>query len=225
MAKSPTKFLSESLGHDDIIHNIPKEIMNSELLYRSFYKSYSSLRDFGKTQTRKGRVPVDTPIEIHNMFDEMFEKKFGLKPRSQSLFCSKSLKVARNYADNVDDVYIVIPLGNNLKYAYSKKILDFFHAIVDETFDELCEKWDVFPSVTVGESLNAIAKKDKKTFKKILPDIEKIVQKMVNSYVVTTELSQVPKIGEVMVLCDEFYYINLMQIDEDEVRTYRDLLS
>lgn len=223
MPKSPHQFLTESLSYEDILDNIPKELLSNKLLYRSFYGGYATLRDFGITQTRKGRVPVDTPIEIHNMFDELFHAKYQIKPRSESLFCSKSLKVARNYADNVDDVYIVVPLGNNVKYIYSNKILDFYQSMVDDTFDKLCDDWDVFPIMNVDASLSDIYKKDKKTFKKIFNDVQKIVAKMVDSYKLTTNLADVPNKGEVMVVCDEFYYINLMEVDEDEVSTYKEL--
>lgn len=226
MPKSPLTYLTEALSMDDILNNIPSAIKGSNLLYRSFYKSYSKLRDFGMTTVVKDRTPVDTPIEIHNMFDKYFKAKFGVEPRKNSLFCSKSLKVARHYADNVDDVYIIIPLGSEVKYAYSKKILDFFHAMIDITFDELCEQWDVIPSISVDKALNDITKtKDKKLYNKVLPDIEKVVEKMVDSYKMTTDLSSVPMTGEVMVLCEDFYYINLMEIDEDDVKTYGDLLQ
>jgi len=100
------------------------------VLYRAFSGGYKTLKELGIHDVRKNRNPVDTPLEIHLMTDEAFYKKFNLKPRSESLFCSKSLKVAENYANSIEDVYIIIPKETDIKYVYSTKIRDFLTSSV-----------------------------------------------------------------------------------------------
>jgi len=50
-------------------------------------RHYSKSTDFLiKLDVRSGRLPVDTSIEIHNEFDDLFKKKFGWKVRSNGAF-------------------------------------------------------------------------------------------------------------------------------------------
>lgn len=70
---------------------------------------------------RKNRKPLDTPIEIHNMIDDVFEKKMGIRLRSNSLFCVADRLLAESYGD----VFAILPMG---KYAswYNEEIRDLF---------------------------------------------------------------------------------------------------
>ena len=218
--KKVQQHLTEGIELDDVIGQIPTSIKNSALLYRSFNNSYGTLRDVGKSQVRKGRTPIDTPIALHKLFDEVFYEQHKMKPRSDSLFCSKSLQVAKNYADNVDDIYVVIPMG--AKYIYSHKILDLFQTFKDHTLEVLCKTFGVPTDNAPKKTLVQIAKNNT-LFDSNIETIKALFVEMVKTYTITSTLNQCPKVGEIMVVCNDFYYINLMMVDTYEVKTYADL--
>lgn len=56
---------------------------------------------------RKDRRPKDTPRELHDLLDELFEQEYGLKPRSQSLFCNPKMSEIRTYGSP----YFIFPIG------------------------------------------------------------------------------------------------------------------
>ncbi len=81
-------------------------------------------------KVRKHRKPSDTPIKIHEYWDKIFQKKFGWKPRSQSLFvwADKSFKYK-------DFIRLVFPLGN-YKALWSPWIYDLYaNTEADEVYE------------------------------------------------------------------------------------------
>lgn len=72
------------------------------------------------------RKPKDTDILIHKGFDEIFQKKFGYKARSESMFVTGSYRSARFYGD----LYAIYPIGN-FKFVWSDEITDLFSKIRD----------------------------------------------------------------------------------------------
>lgn len=76
---------------------------------------------------RKNRSPRDTPASTHELLDELFEKKFGIPLRSQSVFCIGSVNETEDYGDNV---YLIIPVGNFEIY-WSSEIGDLYADIID----------------------------------------------------------------------------------------------
>jgi len=67
----------------------------------------NSKEKFFERDVRKNRTPRDTPIEIHTIFDNHFQKKTGIRLRSNSLFCVSG----RNTAGAYGDVYYIFPIG------------------------------------------------------------------------------------------------------------------
>lgn len=51
--------------------------------------------------TRKDRKPLHLSMDIHEQADLIFEDKFGIKFRSQSVFCTGSYKEANSYGNIV----------------------------------------------------------------------------------------------------------------------------
>lgn len=51
--------------------------------------------------TRRDRRPLHTPINIHEEADIIFQEKFGIKFRSQSVFCTGDLDVATSYGNTI----------------------------------------------------------------------------------------------------------------------------
>lgn len=70
------------------------------------------------------RKPKDTPVELSEKIDDMMEKKFGWRPRSQGVFATFDAGVAHEYGDP----YIFIPCGT-YKYIWSPEIEDMFSLV------------------------------------------------------------------------------------------------
>ena len=65
-----------------------------------------------KRKIRKNRKPSDVSIDFHKVFDEAFQKKFGVKARSNTLFTTKNENTAKGYGT----VYYVFPIGGAYTY-------------------------------------------------------------------------------------------------------------
>jgi hypothetical protein len=74
-----------------------------------------------KRKVRKNRDALDTPDVIHKWVDNWFYKKFGIKARSQTVFCTSSYGQAMNYGS----VYFLFPIGK-FEVIWSKKHQDLF---------------------------------------------------------------------------------------------------
>jgi len=96
-------------------------------------RKYKSEIFIGKI--RKNRRPMDTPLEIHEMFDKMFKKKYGWEPRSNSIFCTGDIEQAGNYGKP----YIIFPIGN-FKYLWNPNIKDLFSNVFEEP-----DEWEIKP--------------------------------------------------------------------------------
>ncbi len=74
-------------------------------------------------ETRRDRLPRNTDLKIHAMADSWFEKRFGIKYRSQALIVTSCRFTARGYAASDKHVVRVIPLGP-YKYCWSRELVD-----------------------------------------------------------------------------------------------------
>lgn len=72
-----------------------------------------------KKDVRKNRQPKDTSKAVHDIFDEYFEKNFGWKMRSESLFVTGDESIASEYGY----AYMVLPIGD-YNYCWSPKVPD-----------------------------------------------------------------------------------------------------
>ncbi len=75
--------------------------------------------DFFKRKVRKNRRPLDTDIEIHHMMDNKFYEAFGIKARSQSIFCHS---IPSTFYGTP---FYIFPVGK-YEIIWSNKILDLF---------------------------------------------------------------------------------------------------
>lgn len=74
---------------------------------------------------RKDRKPKDTPIEIHNRLDDMFEKETGIRLRSNSIFCTMDYVEARKYGPP----FMIFPIGNDYQLWYNENVTDLWSKI------------------------------------------------------------------------------------------------
>jgi len=93
------------------------------ILGRYSFKESSSLKSNKIITTRKDRKPLDTPVDIHNMADDILKEKFGWRPRSESVFC-----IPKKPDTFINDAKAIFPIGN-FKFIWSPTIKDFFISI------------------------------------------------------------------------------------------------
>jgi len=79
---------------------------------------------FAKKQVRKDRKPMDTPLHSHKLMDDWFHEKFGVRSRSNAVFCSFNKEIASFYGY----AFLIFPIGN-YKAVSSKTIGDLYSLI------------------------------------------------------------------------------------------------
>lgn len=86
-------------------------------LYTNGKNFYAPLR------VNQNRTPTDSSKILHNLLNQGFNEAFGIKFRSQSIFCSSNTRVASQYGNSV---YYVIPRGD-YKACWSSSITDAYN--------------------------------------------------------------------------------------------------
>ena len=102
---------------------------NGDLLY----SGRKSSDEFNKKRVRKDRNPTDTPIKFHNWLDDWFYKKFGIRARSNSVFCTGDTDVIETYGNQ----YVIFPIGK-FKIIWNSQLKDLFNIV---HFDYGIEHW------------------------------------------------------------------------------------
>ena len=100
-----------------------KELKKNKIL---LFSGRDELENFLKRTVRQDRKPRDTPLEIHDFIDNWFYKKFGIKARSNTIFCSTIELTTAEYGES----YIVFPIGNYTTIS-SDAITDLYIEIMD----------------------------------------------------------------------------------------------
>jgi len=72
-------------------------------------------------KTRKDRRPTATPQAIHELSDNYFYEKFGIKPRSEGTFATRSYGQAKGFGVPA----VIFPVGE-FKYVWSPKVADMY---------------------------------------------------------------------------------------------------
>ena len=87
----------------------------------NIYRGFSKLEDLPYVKnTRKNRIPKNLNLRDHKLADQIFYEKFGIRFRSQSVFCTGDISSAKCYGD----VAIIKPIGN-YKICWSPICHDF----------------------------------------------------------------------------------------------------
>ena len=87
-------------------------------------------KEFFKKKVRKDRKPSDMFKLGHDILNDLFQKKFKIKCRSECLFVTGDPKFAKGYGK----VYTIYPIGN-FKFYWNPKIEDLFADAPKESFD------------------------------------------------------------------------------------------
>lgn len=96
----------------------------------SFFRGVSARYDAQHPtihETRRDRRPKDSPIEFHNVVDEWFHSRFGVRYRSQGVFLTSGRITAQAYAATPAHVMRIIPLSE-YRYCWSPKAVDLLFA-------------------------------------------------------------------------------------------------
>jgi len=89
-----------------------------EFVYRGTDNTIDFIDEF---PVRKDRRPFSTDYREHEMIDKMFEKEFGWKVRSNSVFATSN----EFDADTYGRPYLFFPVGK-FKYVWSPKVRDLW---------------------------------------------------------------------------------------------------
>lgn len=93
------------------------------------YSGRHDNRDMFVKAVRTDRSPMDTPIDVQEVLDDLFYRKFRWRPRSNSLFVTSRLSTAESYGHHV---YMIFPIGQ-YKYLWHNRIKDLWTEIEDST--------------------------------------------------------------------------------------------
>lgn len=167
-----------------------------------------------KRKTRIDRDPKDTNKFIHDDVNDIFEKKFNIRLRSDSVFATKHLGSTEGYGSS----YIFFPIGD-FKFFYSKYYADLYSEISNEPWyiyaisndiraaleheyqeDPLYRK-DFDTDREYQDYLEKMKKRMKLEYKEFLDNVEKTYQQGETFSDIVTE--------EVMFVCDSYYLVEL----------------
>jgi hypothetical protein len=81
-----------------------------------------------KMDVRKDRQPKDMSLDMQRIFDHMFFKKFGWKPRSEGVFALPQSEILDDATYNYGKQFIFFPIGI-YKYIWSSRIIDLYGSI------------------------------------------------------------------------------------------------
>jgi len=105
------------------------EQCGQQLMYRGT-RRYNTASDpnsfFVRKAARTNRSPVNTARWVHEIYDDFFDKKFGIKARSNTVFTTGNYGTAMEYGM----VYAVFPIGD-FRFVWSPTIDDLYIHMTD----------------------------------------------------------------------------------------------
>jgi hypothetical protein len=163
------------------------------LLYRG--SSSKSVKDIRKINVRKNREPRDVNILIHNIFNDLFQEKFGWKARSEGVFVVANKKYSSIYGKS----HIFFPIGN-YEYLWNPDITDLFGKLLrDPEIRKAITGFVDLYGKSKKEQLEELLEIKKKDFKRI-------VDGYINYNLIWLIEHSSP--NEIIFKCDKYYLIN-----------------
>lgn len=222
------KYLNENIKTNEPIFDIIrrdcqpflKELKKTE---RFLYSGRNQDDRYLNFKIRKNRYPRDTASEIHELFDEHFKKKFGIKLRSESMFVSGDTKQADAYGY----IYYVFPKGKYGLY-YNTRIHDLWTGLQGAIKQEKTEmhpsliynlKYDMHTDqlVTFSEWDAPNSKDEYDGFTNVKEWYSHFIGKIVNKYKKGDLKGAIIFKGEVMLVCDSVYLLRESEFDKKEL--------
>lgn len=96
--------------------------------YRGFRQAerYEVTPGLNHIHNTGARSPKDTKIEVSDLIDDEFERKFGVRWRKDSVFTTKDIKISMDYGRP----FLFYPIGD-YEYLYNPEIVDLFTYLQD----------------------------------------------------------------------------------------------
>jgi hypothetical protein len=188
------EYLNENQSKEEIKSILEKDckpflknwdVLGVGLFYTGRREKISSIIN---KKVRKNRAPRDNPKEIHELLDDWFYKKFGVRSRSNVVFATRNAGVALDYGPP----YLIFPIGNYISVS-SDKIEDLYNEIREIFFD-------LFKHQLNDYRLNSLSNEDMERFK------DKIIDMLKSS---NYKKGLQRHINEQMITCKEYYLVNI----------------
>lgn len=154
-----------------------------------------SQEDFLHIKVKKDRKPSLSSLRVHEAADDWFFDKFGIRARSQTIFCTSSLQMTKEYGVP----HLVFPEGE-FQTIHSPKVDDMFIYTGDYSiYRKYCDMYGE-PEYLDMKREEFISQLDEETFRTVL-------YAMLESYDYRlNDLSgALLSLNEVMVYCDNYF--------------------
>lgn len=145
--RSCAKYLSES-GGKLMFRGIGKK--PTGYIHEELFMNNKQLDAF-QASIRRNRKPLTTNLRMHEITDEWFFDKFGIKYRSNALFTTADTVTAKGYGN----IAAIFPIGD-FKYVWSPEMEDLYFLF--NNIDDV-ELWTESPS-DVFKKLDSLNYKD-----------------------------------------------------------------
>jgi hypothetical protein len=155
------------------------------------------------SSTLPNRKPRDTSFEVHQIADQWFLEKFGIRYRSDHVvFVTSNEAIASDYGN----AGIIIPIGN-FSFCWTSQYEDIF-------YDKLRDNYIQF-------TIDSMANKKKLTKKQV------IIDTLENAHYQDTNLkAAIDAQTEIMIHCQKYFYLDMMSEREyqDIIRQAKELI-
>ena len=181
-------------------------------LYRGMKQGF----DYKVLPVRTDRKPKDMPIDLHNMFDNAFQSKFGWKARSNSVFCTGDKIATEEYGN----CFVIFPIGN-YQFISSPNIEDlyFYFTKTEVLYSTLFIKHF---GKEVGYDYSAVDEfyNENKNDKQIMKKFNNYVVDLVKTYDNKNINRMIMKGNEIMINCKEYIAFHDLTYDYYNIREY-----
>ena len=155
--------------------------------------------DIYKKTVRADRKSLDTNSEISNIFDDIFEKKFGVRPRSCGVFTTKNYQTTSAYGMR----YIFVPIGE-YKYYWNPSFDDLFTKINTESWYRRFTKSEYKPNEYKPNMIKRFY--DFITNNNLEKDVHNSMKKLVDGY--KNDDLEINTHQEIMFICKDYYLLD-----------------
>lgn len=157
--------------------------------------------DIYKKTVRTDRKALDSNKEISDMFDNIFDEKFGVRPRSSGVFTTKKFETTSAYSIR----YIFVPIGD-YKYYWNPNCDDLYTNINTKNwYRRFAKGWPYKPNM-IKRFYDYITKNN------LEKEVHSSLEKLVNGYK-NTDLEGNSN-QEIMFICKEYYLLDAGWLDQ-----------
>lgn len=169
-----------------------------------------------KTEVRKDRYPVDMPLAIHNVMDDLLYSKFGWKPRSEGVFCySKVLDDSIEWSE----YFIVFPTGD-FSFVWSPEVSDLVTYLSGRIFliPEIKDMAGTAYYKNVLPIVEDLLKRGNENplYRKIMAVIKEVIKR----YTDKDLRAALRSLNEISVRCDSYYMVGGSRYYKDLLRLF-----